>query len=412
MCFVVHMNMKLFQPLSLAADGLQSQGSGHVCQGEPGCRSVAGKVEVRRIDMFVRLLCMVWFWIAASVVQASDFRVTFINPGGETGFWGDVSKTMSAAAADLNVDLEILYANRRPYGMQELLRHRLDQGDLPDYFILVNENQSAARLMQLMEGKPSKVLFLLNKLTPQQRVELERRNIDLSGIIASIIPDNETAGYDMAQFLFAEARRRYPQAKEIRLLALTGDTTTPAGLQRELGMMRAVADNSDVKLVHAIPVNWNEELAFVRTRNVLNRTRIDVVWGANDEIALGAQRAAAEAGLHIGKDILFAGLNWSNRGMNSVKSGNLTMTHGGHFFAGAWSIVMLRDHFFRRIQSEVSVDVMFKMSPITSQNVDVYLSRLGDGNWDKIDFAGFCKSMSNRSHYDFSATAILEAADN
>ncbi|MEE4014292.1 ABC transporter substrate-binding protein [Roseibium sp. FZY0029] len=360
--------------------------------------------------MFVRLLCMVWFWIAAGVVQAADFRVTFINPGGEKGFWGDVSRTMAAAAADLNVDLEILYANRRPYGMQELLQHRLDQGDLPDYFILVNENQSAARLMQLMEGKPSKVLFLLNKLTPQQRVELERRNIDLRAIIASIVPDNETAGYDMAQSLFDEARRLHPQVKEIRLLALTGDTTTPAGLQRELGMMRAVADNSDVKLVHAIPVSWNEELAFVRTRNVLNRTRIDVVWGANDDIALGAQRAAAEAGLHIGKDVLFAGLNWSTRGMDSVKSGKLTMTHGGHFFAGAWAIVMLRDHYFRRIQSEVSVDVMFTMSPITSQNVDVYLSRLGDSNWDKIDFAGFCKSISSRSHYDFSAAAILDAA--
>lgn len=78
--------------------------------------------------MIVRLLCMVWFWVAAGVVQAADFRVTFINPGGETGFWGDVSRTMMAAAADLNVDLEILHADRRPYGMEELLSLRLEQG--------------------------------------------------------------------------------------------------------------------------------------------------------------------------------------------------------------------------------------------------------------------------------------------
>ncbi|WP_460071774.1 ABC transporter substrate-binding protein [Roseibium sp. ROS1] len=360
--------------------------------------------------MIVRLLCMVWFWVAAGVVQAADFRVTFINPGGETGFWGDVSRTMMAAAADLNVDLEILHADRRPYGMEELLSLRLEQGELPDYFILVNENQAAARLMQLMEGRESKVLFLLNKLTPKQRADLERRNIDLHGIIASVVPDNETAGYEMAQSLFAEARRLNPEAGEIRLLSLTGDSTTPAGLQRELGMLRAVADNSDVKLVHAIPVDWSEELAFARTKSVLNRTRIDVVWGANDDIAFGAQRAATDVGLTIGKDILFAGLNWSNRGMNAVRSNELTMTHGGHFFAGAWAIVMLRDHFFRSVQGEVFVDVVFKMSPITAQNVELYLSRLGDGNWDKIDFARFCKSSSNHSHYDFSADAILEAA--
>ncbi|WP_269585755.1 ABC transporter substrate-binding protein [Roseibium sp. Sym1] len=360
--------------------------------------------------MIVRVFCIVCFWIAAQAVQAADFRVTFVNPGGETGFWGEVSKTMAAAAADLNADLEILNADRQPYAMEELLSQRLVQGDLPDYFILVNENQSAARLMQLLEGKPSKVLFLLNKLTPMQKNILERRNIDLSSVIASIVPDNETAGYEMALSLFTEARKLRSGTEQIRLLALTGDSNTPAGLQRELGMTRAVADNPDVTLVHAIPVEWNEELAYQRTRNVLARTRIDIVWGANDDLAIGAGKAAREAGLTAGKDIFFAGLNWSKRGMDAVQGTEMTMSHGGHFFAGAWSIVMLRDHYFRDVKGEVYVDVLFKMSPITPENVETYLERLGDGDWDKIDFGRFCKSRSGRSHYDFSADAILEAA--
>jgi ABC-type sugar transport system substrate-binding protein len=360
--------------------------------------------------MIARLFYVVFIWIAAGAAQAADFRVTFINPGFESGFWGDVSKTMAAAAADLNVELEVLYANRQPYGMEEQLGRRLEQGNLPDYFILVNENQAAARLMQLLEGQPSKVLFLLNKLTPKQRGDLERRNIDLKSIIATIVPDNETAGYEMAQALFREARRQNPDGREIRLLSLTGDTVTPAGLQRELGMLRAVADNRDVKLVHAIPVEWSEELAFLRTKAVLDRTRIDVVWGANDDIALGARRAADEAGLEAVKDVFFAGLNWSDRGMNAVQANEMTMTHGGHFFAGAWSIVMLRDHFSRSAKGEVFVDVVFKMSPITAENVDLYLERLGDGNWEKINFARFAKSFAGHSHYDFSAQAILDAA--
>ncbi|MHA7776620.1 ABC transporter substrate-binding protein [Roseibium sp. M-1] len=353
---------------------------------------------------------MMFLLIAAGTVQAADFRVTFINPGSESGFWGDVSKTMAAAAADLNVELEVLYANRQAYGMEEQLSRRLEQGNPPDYFILVNEHQAAPRLMQLMEGQPSKVLFLLNKLTPKQRSDLERRNIDLKSIVATIVPDNETAGYEMAQALFREARRLNPDKREIRLLSLTGDTATPAGLQRELGMLRAVADNHDVKLIRAIPVEWSEELAYLRAKDLLGRTEINVVWSANDDIAFGAQRAASEAGLAIGKDILFAGANWSNRGMNAVQANTMTMTHGGHSFAGAWSIVMLRDHFSRDARGEVFVDVVFKMSPITAENADLYLERLGDGNWDKINFARFCKSASGRSHYDFSAKAILDAA--
>jgi len=363
----------------------------------------------RKEAMIARLLCLVFFWIAAGAAQAADFRVTFINPGSETGFWGDVSRTMAAAAADLNVELEVLYADRQPYGMEEQLSRRLQQGDLPDYFVLVNELQAAARLMQLMEGQPSKVLFLLNKLTPKQRGDLERRNIDLRSIVATIVPDNETAGYEMAQSLFREARRLHPHKTEIQLLSLTGDTTTPAGVQRELGMLRAVADNPDVRLVHAIPVEWNEELAFFRAKEVFSRMPVDVVWAANDDIAFGARRAALEDGLVVGNDILFAGTNWSQRGMDAVQAGEMTMTHGGHFFAGAWAIVMLRDHFVRTAKGEVFVDVVFKMSPITAENVDVYLERLGDGNWARINFAKFCKSVSGRSSYDFSAQAVLDA---
>ncbi|GAB4531315.1 MAG: ABC transporter substrate-binding protein [Roseibium sp.] len=358
----------------------------------------------------MRFLCLACFWIVPLAAQAADFRVTFVSPGGKTGFWGEVASTMAAAASDLNADLEVLYADRKPYAMAELLSRRLAEGDPPDYFILVNENQAGARLMQLMEGSSSKVLFLLNKLTPSQKDNLERRNIDLHNVIASIIPDNETAGYEMAESLFEALRQAAPGRDRYRLLALTGDTSTPAGLQRELGMIRAVADNDDVTLMHAIPVSWSEDTAYERAGTALGRGRIDAIWGANDDIALGAGRAAAESGRTAGRDVFLAGLNWSQRGMEAVRDGRMTMTHGGHFFAGAWIMVMLRDYHFRTVRGEMSVDVMFKMSPITRENVDMYLDRLGDGDWDRIDFRRFCKTINGDSHYDFSAEAILSAA--
>ncbi|WP_422378079.1 ABC transporter substrate-binding protein [Roseibium sp.] len=360
--------------------------------------------------MIVRLVCIFCFWIVSFAVQAADFRVTFINPGDHRGFWGEVTRTMAAAASDLNVDLEVLHAGRQPYEMEALLARRLAEGDLPDYFILVNENQSAARLMQLMDGHGSKVLFLLNNLTPKQKTELTRRNIDVEKVIASIVPDNETAGFDMAESLIETSRLLQPDKDELRLLALTGDSATPAALQRELGMMRAVAAHPHVTLLHSIPVNWSEDEAYRHTKAVLSRTTVDVVWGANDDLAIGAQRAAEEAGLVAGKDIFFAGLNWSKRGMEAVKTSGMTMSHGGHFFAGAWSVVMLRDHYFRDAQGEIFVDVLFKMSPITPENVEMYMQRLGDGDWNKIDFRQFCKSRTGNSNYDFSAEAILEAA--
>jgi len=360
--------------------------------------------------MVIRFVCLCCFWVSAAFAQAADFRVTFINPGGKAGFWGEVSETMSAAARDLDIDLEILHADRKPYGMEELLQERLRAGDLPDYFVFVNEHQAGARLMQLLAGHPSKVLFLLNKLSPKQKLILEKRHIDLRNIVASIVPDNETAGYETAEFLFEETRKMHPSGKDIRLLALTGDTVTPAGIDIELGLMRAVADNRDVRLLHAIPVQWNEEVAYARAERMLAKGPIDAIWGASDEIALGAIRAVEEAGLQPGKDVLFTGINWSSRAMKAVSERKMLMSHGGHIFAGAWSMVMLHDYHHKTVDGAMFVDVYFKMSPITLENVDLFLTRLGDRDWEKIDFRQFSKTATARSRYDFSTQSILDAA--
>lgn len=361
--------------------------------------------------MFIRVLCVCVLWLSAAAAQAADFRITFISPGFDHGFWGDVSRTMEAAARDLNADLEIFHSEAKPYRMEEILQERLLAGNLPDYFILVNSEQSGARMMQLLDGKPSKVLFLIDKLSATQKGMLERRNIDLKNVVASIVPDNEIAGYEIAVSLFKAARARNPEGATIRLLALTGDSNTPASAERDLGMLRAVADNPDVELVHALPANWSAQLGYQRTQEVLRRSKIDAVWAANDLMSLGAQRAAADAGFEPGRSIVFSGMDWSQAGMEAVRDGRMTMTYGGHFFAGAWAVVMLKDHHSRGFDGEMFVDVLFKMSPVTPENVGLYLERFGDRNWDRIDFSKFCKVDGWRSHYDFSSKSILEAVD-
>lgn len=343
-------------------------------------------------------------------VQAGETRVTFINPGGTQSFWGDVSQTMTAAAADLNIDLEILNADRRPYYMEELLKVRLEQGDLPEYVILVNELQEGARLIKMLEGHPIKVIFLLNGLTRTQLETLDETA--KKPIIGSIIPNNEQAGYEMAVSLVSHSRALMPDKERLRLLALTGDDSTPAALDRQSGMERAIAEYGDVDLIAAVPVNWSGETAYDRTRAFLGRTQIDMIWGANDDIALGASRAAVERGLEPGKNIALAGLNWSKPAMDAVRRGYLTMTHGGHFFAGAWVMVMLYDHHHNAADTTATNDVVFEMSAITPANVDLFLERLGDKDWDKIAFSRFSRVNTGLPLYDFSAEAILEAASN
>lgn len=350
---------------------------------------------------------------------ASELKITFINPGGSSSFWGEVSKTMAAAAGDLGIDLEILYANRRPYAMEKLLQERLDNGVLPDYFVLVNELQEGTRLAKMLRQKPVKILFLLNKLSEHQMQVVLQEPGDENQFVASIVPDNEAAGYEMAKSLISAARSLQSASPVLRVLALTGDESTPAALEREQGLLRAVAEEDNLKLLSAIPVQWNRALAYSRAKGYLARTTVDAIWAANDDIALAAGEAAEELGLIPGQDISLVGLNWSRPGMDAVSRGALAMSHGGHFFAGAWAAVTLYDIHHGSIQNTAaypgkagSAEVNFKMSAITPENVGQYLEILGDGNWEKIDFTQFSKVISGRSEYDFSAQAILKAAGN
>ncbi|MBO6509516.1 MAG: hypothetical protein JJ979_13765 [Roseibium sp.] len=87
----------------------------------------------------------------------------------------------------------------------------------------------------------------------------------------------------------------------------------------------------------------------------------------------------------------------------------MTLSHGGHYFAGAWAVVLLRDYVDGSDFADASPDVHFDMSAVDESNVDEFLSKLGGDGWGSIDFSGFSKSRGGVAKYDFSARAILNA---
>lgn len=350
---------------------------------------------------------LICFLGAGKAFADSRVSVTFINPGGPSAFWGDVAATMSAAADDLNIDLEIIHTNRDRIRMVEASHALAAREELPDYIILVNELEQAPVMLEALRTTGVPVLVLLNRMTPEQRVAFASSGGDISQIVASIIPDNEIAGYEMAASIISKARELGIDRDGFQLLALLGDSATPAALAREAGLMRALEENPDVQLVRAFPVMWNEETAFERATSVLERFDLDAVWSANDQIALGARRAAKEAGKVPGEDIVFAGLNWSNEGLSAVRSGEMTMTHGGHFFAGAWSMVMIHDLSIGRLSKGSHIE--FPMSAVQSDKVELFLDLFGDRDWQAVSFRSFTLEESFEAEYSFTSDEILRA---
>jgi len=343
-------------------------------------------------------------------VSAAPLKVTFVNPGyASQGFWKEVTDTMKAAAEQLGFVLDVHYADRQWPKMVRKTEHIISQADQPDFLILVNEYQQGARLLEMADKAGIPTLMLLNSLTSEQQATFGKPREQLKNWLGSLTPDNETAGYEMAQSLIPSQKMN--PSESIALLTLAGDNSTPASLSRLRGLNRALTDFPLLKEQRRISVNWSSDQAYKRTQLWLQSGQaLGAVWAANDAIGLGALKAVREAGLKPGIDVTISGLNWSSEAIKHVIDGQITLTHGGHFLAGAWIMIMLYDYVNGHDFAAVSTEVLFPMTAIDQSNAQTYLEQFGNKEWPRINFKNFSLSHSSTpGSYDFTINKLLQS---
>ena len=349
-----------------------------------------------RLGCWLAVLCLLFVAARAEASGANDLaepHIAFINPGyGDRGFWKDVRDTMQAAADQFGFQLTVFDSDRDWAMMAESANRVFAMNPPPDYIIAVNEHQQGTRIVLEAQERGIPVLMLLNDLTKEQKKRYGRPGAELTTWIATLVPDNERAGFEIAQSLITAARdaNRGRMPENICLLSLTGDSVTPASLLRIDGLDTALERYPVLREQRRLVANWSFEEAYRRTADWLETDGcLDAVWAANDNIALGAIKAIEEAGKIPGQDVFVGGLNWSAEGLESVAAGKMTMTHGGHFLAGAWIMVLLKDYLEGVERLRDNPEVFFRMQAVTPENLQVYQRVLGERDWDKIDFSQF-----------------------
>jgi ABC-type sugar transport system substrate-binding protein len=378
---------------------------------------------VNPLQSLLRLQLIVLLLMLAPLVNTASndqdevglHRVVFINPGfANYGFWHDVTNTMSAAADQLGFDLEVHYGDRQWTKMVRNAEAVINGLDKPDFLILVNEYQEGGRLLAMADKAGIPTLLLLNSLTPEQRQTYGVPGDPLQYWVASITPNNEIAGYEMARSLVSDADTlRGSSLPPIALLTLAGDNNTPASQMRLQGLERALNDFPQLEELRRISVNWSGEVAYKRTRLWLESgQKLGAVWAANDAIALGAIKAIREAGLKPGVDVKVAGLNWSQDAIQHVMDGEMMLTHGGHFLAGAWAMVMLYDvvqgHDFYSVANNGKTEIYFPMTAINQVNASDYLEHFGSEQWSRIPFRDFSLTHSKKlTGYQFTLDKLI-----
>lgn len=359
------------------------------------------------------LMGLALFGASHTFADHRNVRVHFVSPGYEHGgFWETVADSMRASANQLGIDVTVSHSDREwPLMRDNALRAIADADDL-DYLILVNEHQQAADLVAQADAAGINTFLLLNTLMPEQEEEVGMPRTDLPHWLGSLTPDNHLAGREMAESILSQGRSLKPEKDTLDLLTLAGDFVTPASLYRLAGLDEVLAQNPDVQEHRRLTVNWSREEAERRVDAWLQAGgSFDLIWAANDPIALGAMDAAERHGLQAGQDFSIVGLNWSSDVLARVQSGDMTLTHGGHFLAGAWSMVLLYDyHHEAGFGASEDPHRVFPMSAIT-RDIDANLFELlASEHWDRLDYRRFSRHLNpEQTEYDFSIDAIESA---
>ena len=337
-------------------------------------------------------------------------HVVVLNPGGNHWFWQMVVDFMQAAADDLGIELEVVSS-----AFDHLLSIRQAEEVAarpihPDYLLTGNEKGNGGEIIRIADRAGIPVFLFSNGFVDEadrQRYGQPRQRFP--HWIGQLIPDNYGAGYTMGTTLLASADSRNLRSRDnsINILAIGGTRLTHASEERLRGLRDAMAAASTpTRLLQVVHGNWGYEDGRQLGHGLLNRHQdVQVLWAANDSMALGAMDAATALGRIPGQDLLFAGCGWYGPALERIQHGELTTSVGGHFMDGAWALVMLYDyHHGIDFASDPWRSTMFA---IDRDTLTRYHALFGNREWDMIDFTRYSKAMNpGLTSYDFSLDSI------
>lgn len=341
------------------------------------------------------LLSLIW------LLTAQPIKVTFVNPGSiDDPFFGRLCSVMESASKDLNITLEILYSGRDYINGIEIGEKILHRDVRPEFLLLINEDGMAERLLIEANKLGIKCILFNEGLSDQFLKNNGNPEETFENLIAQILPNDSLAGYLLAKNLC----RDFQAPRKANLLALGGSPRTSSAILRKKGLDQFIKEHPHIKLLQSIPAHWKQDKATYVTKQAYKRYRkIDVIWSASDLMALGALDAIGE-----NTSVLTGGIDWATFAFDEVYNKRFSTTVGGHFFDGAWALILIHD--FVKLGKLTQKNYLSNsFHAITSENIDFALSILSKNEWDYINFKDYSKVYNSKlTHYDFSLEKILQ----
>ncbi|WP_375769277.1 ABC transporter substrate-binding protein [Archangium gephyra] len=347
---------------------------------------------------------------APGVVPDRPMRVAFIDTLAPANPWrGYVLGAMHAAASDLGIELTHHPVGHWPGDILERARQVMTGPGKPDYLLVSIHRGIGTRLLELSQETHVPVFVFNSGLLPEDAARVGGPRGHFPLWLGQLLPDEEDAGQLLARLLLEAATRGRAPGSPVGLVAIEGRLGDSSALRRTAGLGRAVAAWEGASLLQGVSASWDAEQAWRKAALLLRRyPQLQVLWAANDNMALGALRAAEEAGRRPGEDFWVGGIDWTPAALQAVREGRMVTTLGGHFLEGAWALVLLHDYHRGRDFASEGLDWRTAMAPVSRDNVDALLQWLEERDFESIDFRAFSKAANPAlTHYDFSLRAVF-----
>jgi len=269
-----------------------------------------------------------------ALLYAKSLEIAIFIPH-EDPFWKKAVLFTEEAAGDLDMKLRVYNANDDPDKMIAQVRKTVRSGI--DGIIFSTYQNTGEQIFRIAE-KNSVPSILINSQLPQADL-LPRTKYEYW--IGSVLPDDEKTGAVLIQQLINEARQS--GIERFNVLAIEGNPKDESSIARIRGLRGFMKHLKEVNSFKIIAGNWKRIkaqeifLSYYKTQSDVN-----IVWCANDSMALGVAKAIKELGLE--EKIVVGGVDWDKAAQEAILNGRMDVSVGGHFLDGAWAAVLLYDY--------------------------------------------------------------------
>jgi len=371
-------------------------------------RIASPKNSKLRNSLLTGLSSLIYLLTAA---PALALEVAFFNPGhanldNPTGsFWPEASQFTQAVADDLGIELETHFANRDLRLMRQQILSVIARENKPDYLLLVNERFALNPLFEQIDASGIPFFLAYNHYNKSTLSEQPQPRHHHSHWLGSLVPDNQYAGYRLAQTLMEAVAPEPPQ-----FLAYSGDNVTSASRLRRAGLMQLLSEADEARLNSLVVGQWGYEIPRQRTGALLARhPETNIIWAANGPMAIGAYQSIADTALKL--NIKIGSINWDKEEIVALQNGVISSSLGGHFMTAGWSLIMLYDYHqgidFSGDGGRYQQRRIFE--EVTTNNLGQFLPWLLSRQWQSLDFKVMSKAENPAiQHYQFIFSELLK----